>query len=95
MIGWGFNYCIVLDNDNKGRRTQERLQQDFKSTDIKLIYVSETKDKEIEDLFTREDFAQHILGRRYQCSWIFLIAHGVDGIFLFTMLLLVVAVLGP
>jgi membrane protease YdiL (CAAX protease family) len=33
--------------------------------------------------------------RRYQCSWIFLIAHGVDGIFLFTMLLLVVAGLGP
>jgi len=33
--------------------------------------------------------------RRYQCSWIFLIAHGVDGVFIFVMLLLVIAGLGP
>ena len=33
--------------------------------------------------------------RRYQSSWIFLIAHGVDGVFMFAMLLLVVAGLGP
>ncbi|MFC1916888.1 type II CAAX prenyl endopeptidase Rce1 family protein [Chloroflexota bacterium] len=29
--------------------------------------------------------------RRYQCNWIFYIAHGIDGIFLFTMLLLFVS----
>ncbi len=31
------------------------------------------------------------LSRRYQCNWIFLIAHGFDGLFLFTMLLLFVS----
>jgi len=33
--------------------------------------------------------------RRYQSNWIFFIAHGADGVFLFVMLLLVVAGLGP
>ena len=33
--------------------------------------------------------------RRYQCNWIFVIAHGIDGVFLFVMLLLTVAGLGP
>ena len=31
------------------------------------------------------------LSRRYQCNWIFLIAHSVDGVFLFVMLLLFVS----
>ena len=61
MIGWGFNYCVVLDNDAKGRRIKERLSKDFEPTNIKIILVSENKDKEIEDLFTKEDFVKHVL----------------------------------
>ncbi len=33
--------------------------------------------------------------RRYQCNWIFYIAHGIDGVVIFTMLALVIAGLGP
>jgi len=62
MIGWGFNYCIVFDNDVKGRRTRDTLCNDFGETVVKIVMVSENKDEEIEDLFTREDFAKRILG---------------------------------
>jgi len=33
--------------------------------------------------------------RRYQCNWIFAIAHGIDGLFMTVLLTLVVAGLGP
>jgi len=61
MIGWGFNHCIVLDNDKKGRQIKDRLSKDFEHTNIKIILVSEDKDKEIEDLFNREDFVKYVL----------------------------------
>ncbi len=62
MIGWGFNYCVVLDNDKKGRQIKDRLLRNFGHTNIKIISVSENKDEEIEDLFNREDFVKHVLG---------------------------------
>lgn len=61
MIGWGFNYCIVLDNDAKGRRIRDILSKDFEHANIKIILVSENKEQEIEDLFTMEDFAKYVL----------------------------------
>ncbi|MBA7535137.1 hypothetical protein ES705_27389 [subsurface metagenome] len=61
MIGWGFNYCIVLDNDAKGRRTKDTLSKDFQGENVNMTLVSETRDKEIEDLFTKEDFAKYVL----------------------------------
>lgn len=64
MIGWGFNYCIVLDNDAKGRRIRDTLLRDFEHTNIKIILVSENKDEEIEDLFSREDFIKHVLSEK-------------------------------
>lgn len=62
MIGWGFNYCVVLDNDIKGRQTRDGLLKDFGHTNIKIISVSENKGEEIECLFKREDFAKYVLG---------------------------------
>jgi len=62
MIGWGLNYCVVLDNDIKGRQTRDRLLKDFGHTNIKIILVSENKGEEIECLFKREDFAKYVLG---------------------------------
>ncbi len=64
MIGWGFNYCIVLDNDLAGRRTRDRLLKDFGHTGIKVLLVSENKDNEIEDLFSRGDFIKHVLNEK-------------------------------
>lgn len=61
MIGWGLNFCIVLDNDLKGRQTEARLSKEFTENTIKLIKISENVDEEIEDLFTREDFIRCVL----------------------------------
>lgn len=61
MIGWGFNFCIVLDNDSKGRRVRKRLLRDFEHVGIKIVSVSENIDDEIEDLFSRGNFAKYIL----------------------------------
>ena len=40
MIGWGLNYCAVLDNDSKGRRIKKKLSNDFGHTGIKITLVS-------------------------------------------------------
>jgi len=61
MVGWGLNYCVVLDNDKKGRRTKDRLSKDFGHIDIKIIMASETEDEEIEDLFDRGDFGKYVM----------------------------------
>ena len=61
MIAWGLNYCIVLDNDLKGRQTEQRLQEALGPNNMKIIKVSENIDEEIEDLFTKEDFIKCVL----------------------------------
>ncbi len=64
MIGWGLNYCAVLDNDEKGRRTEKKLLRDFEHTGIKIIGPSKNKDEEIEDLFKKEDFIKYVLDEK-------------------------------
>lgn len=61
MIGWGLNYCTVLDNDTQGRSVKTKLLKNFGHAGIKIIVVSDTKDDEIEDLFERDDFIEHVL----------------------------------
>jgi predicted ATP-dependent endonuclease of OLD family len=68
MIGWGFNYCVVLDNDRKGRQTRDRLIKNFGHTNIKIIMVSDKKDEEVEDLFTTKDFTRYVLNVDYDDS---------------------------
>ncbi len=61
MIGWGLNYCCVLDNDDKGRRIEKKLLEDFEHIGVKTKLVGKSKGEEIEDLFTREDFIKYVL----------------------------------
>lgn len=64
MMGWGLNYCVVLDNDKKGRQVKKKLLEEFGATDIKIIHASENMDEEIEDLFKREDFIKYVLNEK-------------------------------
>lgn len=64
MIGWGFNYCVVLDNDATGIRIRDRLIKDFRHTNIKIVLTSENKDDEVEDLFSRGDFIKYVLAEK-------------------------------
>jgi len=61
MIGWGLNYCCVLDNDDKGRRIEKKLLEDFEHIGVKTKLVGKSKGEEIEDLFEREDFIKYVL----------------------------------
>jgi len=64
MIGWGLDYCAVLDNDKKGEQIAKELSKDFIGTDIKIIFVSKNKGEEIEDLFERADFIKYVLNEK-------------------------------
>ena len=61
MIGWGFNYSVVLDNDPKGKSVSNQLKKNFGSSNIKIEFTSQDMNKEIEDLFSKEDFAKYVL----------------------------------
>ena len=61
MIGWGLNYCVVLDNDAKGIKVEKELTKNFGHAGLKIIFISESKDKDIEDLFDKTDFIKYVL----------------------------------
>lgn len=61
MIGWGLNYCTVLDNDKKGRKVDSELKKYFGYNGVKTIFVSDKKNEEIEDLFEKNDFIECVL----------------------------------
>ena len=61
MVGWGLNYCVLLDNDDKGRQVKRKLLKQLGHLRVKTVATSEKENEEIEDLFTREDFANYVL----------------------------------
>jgi len=61
MIGWNLNYCVILDNDKKGKETRKIIENNFPQVNTPIIMVSDSEGNEIEDLFSREDFAKYIL----------------------------------
>jgi predicted ATP-dependent endonuclease of OLD family len=61
MIGWGFNYCTVLDHDSAGKIAEKELLKIFGDNNVKTIFVSNNEDEEIEDLFYKEDFVKYVL----------------------------------
>ena len=64
MIGWGLNYCTVLDNDKKGRNVEKDMIKNFGVVGVNIVKVSKNKDDEIEDLFDRKDFIKYVLGEK-------------------------------
>jgi predicted ATPase len=61
MVGWGLNYCILLDNDEKGREVRKKLSKELGNLYVRTVAVSLKENEEIEDLFAREDFAKYVL----------------------------------
>lgn len=66
MIGWGLNYCNLLDNDSEGKKVRKKLTDAFGEENSNIIMVSDSDTDEIEDLFTKEDFAKHVLNSDYK-----------------------------
>lgn len=60
-IGWGLDFVVVLDNDSGGKQTEKELKDMLLVEPTRIVSVSEEKGA-IEDLFTKKDFNQSVLG---------------------------------
>jgi hypothetical protein len=54
FIGWGFKFVVMLDNDDQGKSTREKLQRDLLVPAIRIVHPKDAK--AIEDLLSAEDF---------------------------------------
>ncbi|WP_239616846.1 AAA family ATPase [Cohnella mopanensis] len=61
LVGWGVPILCLLDNDSQGKGVARKLKDKLGFEEGKeYIFVSDSKIA-IEDLFSKEDFLQHIL----------------------------------
>jgi predicted ATPase len=61
LIGWGFNYCVVLDNDSTGKKVSGQMQKKLPIDGERLVFAGQSFGNSIEDLFTTEDFKKYVL----------------------------------
>ena len=59
-IGWGLQFCILLDNDDAGNQARTKLKQ-LDIGDNQIVFVSD-ENGTIEDIFTPSDFHDFVLG---------------------------------
>ncbi len=62
LIGWGLDYVVVVDNDNAGRRVSKEIEHKLLVPKEKIVPVSGNQNTCMEDLFTADEFQQHVLG---------------------------------
>ena len=65
FLGWGLDFIIVVDDDEAGKKTLRKIKADVYGGDpIKskrhLVPIKDCKG--IEDIFTKGDFKEHVLG---------------------------------
>ena len=61
LIGWGLDYVVVVDNDQAGRRVSKEIESKLLVPKDKIVTVSGNRDTCMEDLFTPDEFQQHVL----------------------------------
>lgn len=61
LIGWNLNFCTVLDSDQAGKDASKILEKTFGKELVKEVFVSDENNEAIEDLFTQNDFRNHVL----------------------------------
>lgn len=60
LLGWGLDFVVLLDNDNKGRKVAKELSQERGVEETRIHYVNPERESTIEDLFSPKDFEKHI-----------------------------------
>lgn len=60
MIGWGLEFIVILDNDQRGHKTRRDLIRSS-IDDRRIIYVTDVIGGAVEDVLTREEFNQYVL----------------------------------
>ena len=69
LIGWGLDYVVVVDNDQAGRRVSKTIESKLLVPKDKIVTVSSNRDTCMEDLFTPDEFQQHVLDPvRYEAT---------------------------
>ena len=61
LIGWGLDYVVVVDNDQAGRKVSKEIKSKLLVPKDKIVTVSNNRDTCMEDLFTPDEFQQHVL----------------------------------
>jgi len=64
FLGWGLNFIVVVDDDSSGRSIYNELKRNLFNDDDNLAKKRMIKIKDcsgVEDLFTKDDFKQHVL----------------------------------
>jgi predicted ATP-dependent endonuclease of OLD family len=61
LFGWGLNPIFILDNDKKGADVRKKLMTELAIEDGRILFVSDKKDTEIEDLIADEDKKKHLV----------------------------------
>jgi predicted ATPase len=65
FLGWGLDFIIVVDDDEAGKKTLRKIKADVYGGDSaksKKHLVAIKDCKGVEDMFTKGDFKEHVLG---------------------------------
>lgn len=65
FLGWGLDFIIVVDDDDAGKKTLRKIKADVFGGDpdkSKKHLVAIKDCKGVEDIFTKGDFKEHVLG---------------------------------
>lgn len=63
LFGWGLNFVVVLDNDQKGKEIYGILIKKSPTKEEKIKFASGKDNYCIEDLFSKTDFNKYILNK--------------------------------
>lgn len=63
FIGWGLNFLVIVDNDDKGKEVKQELIEKWLMGDKQIIPISENSNESIEDLFTHEEYFKTLLNK--------------------------------
>jgi len=61
LIGWGLDFLVILDNDAEGKRVEKTLLDKLLVNKSRIIFVNDTENNSIEDMFSNEDFNKFVL----------------------------------
>lgn len=60
LIGWGLKFCVVLDSDKAGKDAAKMLEENFGKEVVKEVFISNSKNTSVEDLFSKDDFTNYV-----------------------------------
>ncbi len=61
MLGWGFEFVVLLDNDSAGEQAKKELTEQLLIEEGMILKIHPDKGYGIEDLFTKTDFNKYII----------------------------------